>query len=503
MAEVVIVGSGFAGLCMGIKLRQAGCEDFVILEKAEELGGTWRDNTYPGCACDIPSYLYSFSFEQNPHWTRMFAPWDEILAYLKHCADKYGIADKIRYGAEVTEAAFDEATGRWTVTVNGDQTIETQALVAGVGSLHQPKLPDLPGLDSFAGTTFHSARWKHDHELSDRNVAVIGTGASAIQFVPKIAPQVAHLDVFQRTPPWITPKPDRAIGPRERAVHARFPAGQRAIRNAIYWGLEGRGIGFAGNPKLMKALELQAKRHLRKQVPDPELRAKLTPDYQIGCKRLLISNDYYPALARPNVDVVTTPITRVTPTSVVTGDGVERSCDTIVLGTGFEVSANLTRMPILGKDGVDLADHWKRNGIGAHLGITVAGFPNLFLLVGPNTVLGHSSMVFMIEAQVRYVMQALHLLRRRGASYVEVREEAQERFVNSIQGELGDTVWQSGCNSWYFDAQGRNSTIWPEFTVSYWRRTRRLDPADFVLVHQGMTRTPEVGEGVVRRTTKG
>jgi cation diffusion facilitator CzcD-associated flavoprotein CzcO len=480
--EVAIIGSGFAGLCMGIKLRQAGYEDFVILEKADRLGGTWRDNTYPGCACDVPSYLYSFSFEQNPNWTRMFAPWDEILAYLEHCAAKYGIADKIRYGAEVTEAAFDESTGRWTVLVNGGETIDARALVAGVGNLHQPKFPDLPGLDSFAGRTFHSSQWDHDQDLTGRRVAVIGTGASAIQFVPRIAEQVDHLDVFQRTPPWITPKPDRAIGPRERTLHARFPAGQRAIRNLIYWGLEARGLGFTGNAKLMKGLELQAKRHLRKQVTDPALRAKLTPAYQIGCKRLLQSNDYYPALARDNVDLATTPITRVTPTGVITADGVEHECDTIVLGTGFEISGNLTRIGLLGRDGVDLADAWKRDGIGAHLGITVAGYPNLFLLVGPNTALGHSSMVFMIEAQVRYVMQALDLLRQRTGSYVEVREEAQDRFVSEVQDQLGDTVWQSGCNSWYLDAQGRNSTIWPEFTVSYWRRTRRLDPADFVVV---------------------
>ena len=480
--EVAIIGSGFAGLCMGIKLRQAGCEDFVILEKADRLGGTWRDNTYPGCACDVPSYLYSFSFEQNPNWTRMFAPWDEILAYLEHCAAKYGIADKIRYGAEVTEAAFDESTGRWTVLVNGSETIDARALVAGVGNLHQPKFPDLPGLDSFAGRTFHSSQWDHDQDLTGRHVAVIGTGASAIQFVPRIAEQVDHLDVFQRTPPWITPKPDRAIGPRERTLHARFPAGQRAIRNLIYWGLEARGLGFTGNAKLMKGLELQAKRHLRKQVTDPVLRAKLTPAYQVGCKRLLQSNDYYPAFARDNVDLVTTPITRVTPTGVITADGVEHECDTIVLGTGFEISGNLTRIGLLGRDGVDLADAWKRDGIGAHLGIAVAGYPNLFLLVGPNTALGHSSMVFMIEAQVRYVMQALDLLRQRTGSYVEVREEAQDRFVSEVQDQLGETVWQSGCNSWYLDAQGRNSTIWPEFTVSYWRRTRRLDPADFVVV---------------------
>jgi cation diffusion facilitator CzcD-associated flavoprotein CzcO len=310
---------------------------------------------------------------------------------------------------------------------------------------------------------------------------VIGTGASAIQFVPPVAEQAAQVDVYQRTAPWITPKPDRAIGPRERALHSRFPAGQRAIRDVIFWGLEARGLGFAANPKLMKGLELQAKRHLRKQIPDPVLRAKLTPDYQIGCKRILLSNDYYPALLRDNVELVSTGISRVTPTGVVTDDGVERKCDTIVLGTGFEVSGNLTRIGILGREGIDLADSWKQNGIGAHLGITVSGYPNLFLLVGPNTALGHSSMVFMIEAQVRYVMQALDLLRRRNASTIEVREEAQERFVTKVQSELDNTVWQSGCNSWYLDPQGRNSTIWPDFTITYWNKTRRLNPADFVL----------------------
>jgi cation diffusion facilitator CzcD-associated flavoprotein CzcO len=478
--EVAIIGSGFAGLCMGIKLRQAGVEDFVILEKAEDLGGTWRDNTYPGCACDVPSYLYSFSFEQNPRWTRMFAPWDEILAYLRHCADKYGITDHIRYGAEVTEAAFDESTGRWSVTVNGDETISARSLVAGVGNLHQPNLPDIPGSSTFTGTTFHSSRWDHSHDLTGRRVAVIGTGASAIQFVPRIAGQVAHLDVFQRTPAWITPKPDRAIGPREQRLHARFPVGQRAVRDLVFWGLEARGAGFAGNPKLLKALELQARRHLRNQVADPGLRARLTPGYEIGCKRILLSDDYYPALSRENVDLVTTPITRITPTGVTTADGVEHTCDTIVLGTGFKVSGNLTRMRILGRDGTDLAQTWKRDGISAHLGIAVAGYPNLFLLVGPNTALGHSSMVFMIEAQVRYVLQALDLLRTGRTSYVEVRDDVQLRSVAAVQDKLAGTVWQSGCNSWYLDDQGRNSTIWPNYTLGYWRRTRRLDPADFV-----------------------
>ncbi|MFI5712660.1 flavin-containing monooxygenase [Kribbella sp. NPDC051620] len=481
--EVAIIGSGFAGICMGIKLRQAGCENFVILEQADRLGGTWRDNTYPGCACDVPSYLYSFSFEQNPRWTRMFAPWDEILAYLEHCATKYGIADKIRYGSDVTEAAYDEATGHWTVTVNGTETLQAQALVSGVGNLHKPKFPAIVGLDSFAGKAFHSSQWDHEHDLTGKRVAVIGTGASAVQFVPRVAEQAAQVDLYQRTPPWVTSKPDRAIGSLERSLHARFPAGQRAIRDIIFWGLEARGLGFAGNPRLMKGLELQAKRQLRKQISDPVLREKLTPDYQIGCKRVLISNDYYPALARDNVEVVTDGIGRVTPTGVVTADGVERECDTIVFGTGFEVSGNLTRISILGRDGVDLGDAWKQNGIGAHLGITVAGYPNLFLLVGPNTALGHSSMVFMIEAQVRYVMQALDLLRRRNATAVEVREDVQERFVSEVQHDLDGSVWQGGCTSWYLDDQGRNSTIWPDFTLTYWRRTRRLNPADYVITH--------------------
>ncbi|TDD58772.1 NAD(P)/FAD-dependent oxidoreductase [Kribbella antibiotica] len=482
MTEVVIIGSGFAGLCMGIKLKQSGCEDFVILEKADRLGGTWRDNTYPGCACDVPSYLYSYSFEQNPHWSRMFAPWEEILAYLERCAEKYGIADKIRYGAEVTEAAFDETSGEWTVTVNGGETIETQALVTGVGSLQRPKWPEIAGLDSFAGTTFHSAQWDHSHDLAGRRVAVIGTGASAIQFVPQIAKQVGQLDVYQRNAPWITSKPDRTIGALERRLHQRFPAAQRTIRNAIYWGLEVRGAGFAGNPKLMKGLEIQAKQHLKKQVTDPDLRARLTPNYQIGCKRLLISNDYYPTFSRSNVELVTTSISRVTENAVVTADGIERPCDTIVVGTGFDVGAGLTRMPILGKDGVDLSEHWKRDGISAHLGITAAGYPNLFFLTGPNTGLGHTSMVFMIEAQVRYVMQALDLLRTRRATYLEVRADAQREFVDDIQDELRETVWESGCTSWYHDDAGRNSVVWPEFSVSYWRRTRKLDPSDFVLV---------------------
>ena len=482
--RVVVIGSGFAGIAMGIKLLAAGVDDFVILEKDDDLGGTWRDNTYPGCACDIPSYLYSYSFAPNPGWTRMFSPQQEIWDYLRDCVDRYGLAPHLRYGVEVTSATYDNGTARWTVQTGSGDVLTTQLLVTGVGALHEPKYPDLPGLDSFAGTMFHSARWDHDHDLTGERVAVVGTGASSIQFVPQIAPVAGHLDLYQRSAAWVTPKPDRGIGARERSWHARFPIGQRVIRTVIYWALELRGIGFAIDPKLMKGLEAQARHHLDKQVADPELRARLTPHYQIGCKRVLVSNDFYPALTRDDVDLVTDGIREVTPTGIVTADGTERPADTIVFGTGFEVSGNLTRMKIVGRDGVELAEQWERDGMGAHLGITVAGFPNLFLLTGPNTGLGHHSMVFMIERQVAYVVQALKALERRRADWIDVRERQQRRFVDRVQTRLADSVWSS-CRSWYVDELGRNFTIWPHFTWKYWLETRRLRSRDFAFGRAG------------------
>ena len=479
--RVAIIGSGFAGLCMAIQLKLRGMDDFVVLEKDEDLGGTWRDNTYPGCACDVPSYLYSFSFEQNPRWSRMFAPQQEIWDYMRHCVNKYGVASHFRYNASVSGAEFDEASGTWRVHINDNEVLTARSLVTGVGALHMPKTPELPGLETFEGTTFHSANWNHDHDLRGRKVAVIGTGASAIQFVPQIAEEVAHLDLYQRSAPWITPKPDREIGVRERDMHARFPVGQRAIRNLLYWAMELRGVGFAVNPKMMKAIELQARRHLKKQVPDPELRRKLTPDYAIGCKRVLLSNDYYPALTRDNVDLVTDGITEVRPNGIVTADGTFREVDTIIFGTGFDVSGNLTQMKIVGRGREELNEVWERKGTGAHLGITVSGFPNMFLLVGPNTGLGHSSMVFMIERQVDYVMQALDLLDTESAAYVDVREPRQDRFVDWAQNRLSGSVWQ-GCNSWYIDENGRNFTIWPHFTWKYWLATRKLRRSEYDVV---------------------
>jgi len=476
--RAIVIGSGFAGIAMGIKLKEAGIDDFVILEKDDDLGGTWRDNTYPGCACDVPSYLYSYSFEPNPGWSRMFAPQQEIWDYLRHCVDVYGLTPHLRYGAEVTSATYDDTSATWTVQTGAGDVLTARVITAGVGALHQPRYPDLPGLDRFEGTSFHSAHWDHDHDLAGERVAVVGTGASSVQFVPQIAPTVAHLDVYQRSAPWVTPKPDRGIGATEQALHTRFPIGQWAIRAFVYWALELRGIGFAISPRLMRGLELQARHHLDKQVHDPDLRTRLTPHYQIGCKRILVSNDYYPTIVRDDVDLVTDPIRAVTPTGIVTADGTERPADTIVFGTGFEVSGNLTKMKIVGRDGVELNDRWGRDGIGAHLGITIAGFPNLFLLVGPNTGLGHNSIIFMIEQQVAYVIQALAAMDRRDADWIEVGQRPQRRFVERIQARLSESVW-TGCQSWYLDENGRNFTLWPHFAWKYWQETRRLRTRDF------------------------
>jgi cation diffusion facilitator CzcD-associated flavoprotein CzcO len=480
--DAVVVGSGFSGLGMAIKLKESGRHDFVVLEKDDELGGTWRDNTYPGCTCDVPSPLYSFSFAQNPNWTRFFSSQEEIWDYLRNLVDHYDLARHIRYRCEVTAASFDESTGTWDVVVNGEDAIRTRTLIIGAGALHKPHLPEVPGLETFAGTTFHSSRWRHDHDLTGRRVAVVGTGASAIQFVPAIQPDVGRLTLFQRTPAWVTPKPNRPITADERAFYARHPWAQRAMRNAVYWMLEMRGVGFALTPKAMGWLERSALRHLDRQVPDAELRRKLTPDYQIGCKRVLLSNDYYPALAQENVEVVTDEITEVVPEGVVTADGTVHEVDTIIFGTGFQVSGNLIQLKVVGRDGIELNERWGARGIGAHLGITVTGFPNLFLLLGPNTGLGHSSVVFMVESQMRYVVQALDLLEARRAAYLDVRPDVEAGFLERVQKRLANTVWESGCRSWYMDKNGRNFTIWPYFTWKYWWETRHIDPDDFTFV---------------------
>lgn len=477
--DAVIVGAGFSGLCAGIQLRKAGLHDFVILEKAQGVGGTWRDNTYPGAACDIPSHLYSYSFEPNPTWSRAYGGQPEILAYLEHCADAYGLRPHLRFGALVTAATWDAATATWTVKTDGGDAFVAKTLILGNGALHLPAVPAIPGFETFAGTAFHSARWRHDHDLAGKRVAVIGTGASSIQFVPEIAPNVGRLSVFQRTPPWIVPKLDRPVGERERWVLEHIPGAHWLRRTGIYWLLESRVLAFAFSPRVQRYAEKMARTHLDRQVPDPALRARLAPDYRLGCKRVLISNDYYPALQRPNVDLVTESITRVEPNGIRTADGRLHEVDTIIYGTGFRVVDYLSSIRITGRGGVALDDVW-RDSVRNYLGITVSGFPNMFLLMGPNTGLGHNSMVFMIEAQVRYAVSAIQAMRARELAAIDVRPEVEQAFRAELRARLKATVWTSGCHSWYMAPDG-DVLLWPGFTFDYWRRTRRVDLGDFVL----------------------
>ncbi|MBX5441163.1 MAG: NAD(P)/FAD-dependent oxidoreductase [Solirubrobacteraceae bacterium] len=478
--HVVIVGCGFGGIAAAVRLREAGFADVAILEKADDVGGTWRENTYPGIACDVPSHLYSLSFAPNPAWSRTYSEGGEIWAYLRDVARRHGLYERTRFGCELLEAAWDEDARRWRLrTTQGPLTAD--AVVSATGPLHEPAIPDLPGLETFAGTAFHSARWDHGHDLAGRRVAVVGTGASAIQFVPRIQPRVAHLTVFQRTPPWVLPRTDRPLRPWEQRLYRAVPAAQRAMREAIFWARELLVVPFL-HPRLAGWVERAARAHLARQVRDPQLRAKLTPGYRIGCKRILLSNDWYPALTRDNVEVVTDAIAEVRPHAIVTADGREHPVDTIVFGTGFHVTDLPIAERVVGRGGRRLADVWGGSPQ-AHLGTIVHGFPNLFLLLGPNTGLGHNSVVYMEEAQAGLVVAALRHLRATGAAALEPRPEAQAAYVAEMDARSRGTVWTSGgCRSWYLDATGRNSTLWPGSSFAFARRLARLRPEELALI---------------------
>jgi cation diffusion facilitator CzcD-associated flavoprotein CzcO len=477
--RVAVIGSGFAGLCMGIRLKQAGIETFTIFEQAAQVGGTWRDNDYPGVACDVQSHMYSFSFEKNPRWSRMFAQQKEIRGYLEHCTDKYALRPHIRFNCGVEAARFDDATGTWTLTFQNGERAEFDILTAATGGLSRPSYPDIPGLRSFEGALFHSARWNHAFDLAGKTAGVIGTGASSIQFVPQIAPRVAKLHLFQRTPPWVLPKPDRAISGFEQLLYRVLPPLQWFYRILLYWLFELRVFGFVRNPKIMQYPQRAALDYLQQCVPDPALRAKLTPSYTFGCKRVLMSNDYYQSLTRANVDVVTDGIREVVRDGVITADGTHRKLDALILGTGFQAAESAAPFTITGAGGVDLQEHWK-DGAEAFLGTTVAGFPNLFIVTGPNTGLGHSSMVFMIEAAAEHVMRAIAALRASGAKTIDVRKDALQRYNRRIQAALARSVWGTGgCVSWYTTRTGKNTTLWPDFTFVYRRLCKQFNTAHY------------------------
>ncbi|GGL29282.1 flavin-containing monooxygenase [Nocardia jinanensis] len=477
--RTIIIGSGFAGLGLAIRLTQQGREDFLVLERGSDVGGTWRDNTYPGAACDVPSHLYSYSFALNPEWSRSFSRQEEIQAYIKSVADKYNVRDKHLFDCDVTGARWNAETTQWEVTTNkGDFTADT--VVSAVGALCEPNLPDIKGINSFAGEFFHSARWNHDSDLAGKRVAVIGTGASAIQIVPAIAGSVEHLDVYQRTAPWLLPRMDRPYLLPERLAFKHIPGVQRLSRAAIYAARETQVVGLAKFPPLMRGFEALAKAKLAREIRDPELRKKVTPNFRIGCKRMLISNEYYPALDRDNVDVVTDGIAEIRANSIVTKDGTEREVDAIVVATGFHVTDSPAYETIYGRDGRSLTEVFDDIGQQGYKGSAIANFPNMFFLLGPNVGLGHTSMVYMIESQINYIADALATFENRGLRTVEVRRSTQDAYNSALQKKLTKSVWSTGgCASWYLDKHGNNTTLWPDFTFEFRRITRKFDVAAY------------------------
>ena len=471
--DVLIVGAGFSGLGMAIRLKQEGFDDFAVLERADDVGGTWQANTYPGCACDVPSHLYSFSFAPNPEWSQTYSLQPEIWDYLRDTAGRFDVLSHVRFGHSLTAADWDKEAGRWQVQTD-QGPFSARVFVPAMGPLAEPKKPEVPGLDDFEGAVFHSARWDHDHDLSGERVASIGTGASAIQYVPSIQPEVEQLYAFQRTAPWIMPHSNRGVTGVERRLYSALPAVQRLVRGAIYSAREILVLGFVKKPKLMNVVERLARAHMRKQISDPGLLEKVTPDYTIGCKRILPSNKWYPALDQANVELVTQAIKEVRPRSILIEDGTEREVDTIILGTGFAVTDMPVARQVRGRDGKLMVESWGGSPR-AHLGTAMPGFPNMFMLLGPNTGLGHSSMVYMIESQVAYVIDALRKMRDRGADTVEVKRETVVAYNDRIDEMHEGTVWTTGCKSWYLDDTGRNATIWPDWTFRFRRRTQQFD----------------------------
>jgi len=473
--HVAIIGSGFAGIAAAAALRRAGHAEFTIYERAAEVGGVWRDNTYPGAACDVPSHLYSFSFAPEPGWSRRFAQQPEILDYLRNCVRRFGLERHLRLNTAITAAEFDERTCRWRLRTGTGETVEADVLVPAVGQLSEPLVPELPGAAEFTGTAFHSARWDHDCDLRGKHVAVIGTGASAVQFVPEVAARAASLVVFQRSAPHVVPRPDRAYRPWHRFLFRRVPGAQRLGRlgNWLFFEIAARGLTTAKS--IGGAFGAVSRLHRARQLP-AELRREVAPDHPVGCKRVLFSSDYYPALARPGVRVERERIERITPTGVRTADGVEHRADVLIYGTGFDAAHFLSSMSVRGRGNRLLSREWA-GGARAYLGMAVPGFPNMFLMYGPNTNLGSGSIIHMLESQAHYIAQVVRGLRGTGGA-LEVREQAAERFDAEIQRRLSDSVWVS-CRSWYRDADGRISTNWPGSMAEYRRRTRAPAPADF------------------------
>jgi cation diffusion facilitator CzcD-associated flavoprotein CzcO len=475
---IVIIGCGFAGIGSAIQLRKRGIRSFTIFERANEIGGTWRDNTYPGAACDVPSHLYSFSFEPNPRWSRSYAQSGEIQDYLLRCVEKWHLREHLRLGTAIVEARFNEEEGLWTLTTQAGDRVTARVVISGVGGLVNPAHPEIPGLERFEGEVFHTARWNHDYDLRGKQVAVIGTGASAVQVVPAIAPKVGKLSVFQRTAGWVMPKHDRVFSEKSKRFFERFPLLQRLLRTAMFWRTELQGpIVFLDSP-LTGIAEKASERHLRSCVGDRELRAKLRPSFQLGCKRVLVSDDYWPAFERENVELVTEKISAIDRSAVETADGRRHPVDAIILATGFEVGLVTAPFEVIGREGRRLCDAWGGGAV-AYKGMSVSGFPNWFILMGPNTGPGHTSVLVYTETQIQYVLQAIERLMTQGLRYVDVRQDVQDAYNAGLQRRMKHTVWSSGCKSWYLSEDGTNHALYPGFASEYCARIRNFRMADY------------------------
>ena len=480
-ASVLIVGAGFAGLGMAIRLKKAGIEDFVILERGEDVGGTWRDNTYPGAACDIPSNLYSFSFAPNPNWSRSYSGGAEILDYIHYLVSAFGLREHIRFQHNVTALDFDTRRGLWTAELEGREPLRARAAVMAQGPLSNASFPDIEGVEDFQGKKIHSARWDHDYDFTGKRVAVIGTGASAVQIVPELVEKVDRLRVFQRTPAWVIPRPDFRTPDWNKTLFRALPASQKAVREALFWTHETMAMAVIWNSPLTRLAERLARRHLRRQVKDDWMRRQLTPDFRIGCKRVLVSNDYYPALQKDNAQLITWPIAKLSENGIRTADGVEHELDCVVFATGFDVPKSGTPFPVRGRAGRELGEEWAR-GAQAYKSINVAGYPNLFFLFGPNSGPGHNSALVYMEAQLDYALRGVQRLLDDNLKLMDVKPAVQARHNKQLQKRLARTNWNSGCKSWYLTEDGFNATMFPGFATQYQRQMAQFEERDYQLV---------------------
>ena len=477
--KVAIIGSGFGGLAAAIKLLKSGIDDFIILEKADDVGGTWRENQYPGAACDVQSHMYSLSYAPKTDWSKRYAEAPEIFQYIQNLIQDFQLKPFIRFNQEVASTRYDENLCQWQVETKASSTIEAQFLIFASGPLHVAQIPKIKGIEKFKGKVFHSSHWQHDYDLNGKNVASIGTGGSAIQYIPEIAPQTKQLYVFQRTAAWVIPRDERAYNPLDKKLFSKFDWFRKLHRARLYWSNESRVVPIV-KPQMMKAGQKLAELFIRYQVKNKTIAAKLTPDYTMGCKRILVSNKYFPTFNRENVELVTDDIQELTEESIITQDGKERKIDCLIYGTGFITDPRiyLKSFECFGENGLELKEAWK-DGAESFYGITTKGFPNLFQLLGPNTVLGHNSVIFMIESQVNYIVQLIQSVEKSRTQAVVVKDKVQDEFNAHIQEQFAGTVWQSGCVSWYQQEGGKNFSLWPSYTWKYWLDTKKPNLADY------------------------